>query len=100
MYEKLEKLHGSFLTGLVQKLKDAQPAFQQQSMERQCYVLKQILQLWSASSRQTADLTDVGLSGRTGTIRVNSRISGYSEVLLIHQSVTGLFEEAVDLLKI
>lgn len=100
LYEKLEKLHGRILSDLVKKLKEAQPAFQQQNMARQCYVLKQILRLWSASSRQTADLKDIGLTEQTGRIKVRSKISGYSEVHLIFQSVTGLFEEAVDLLKI
>lgn len=99
LWQKMEKLHGRLLKRLVNKLKNAQPAFQHLNIERQCYVLKQILQLWTESSSQTADLRDIGLSKDTGAISINSKISEYSEVTLFLQSVTGLFDEPVNLLK-
>jgi hypothetical protein len=49
-----------------------------------------------------ADLTDLGegYSKGSGESKLPKRISDYKEAVLINQSVTGLFESRIDLLKI
>ncbi len=63
----------------------------------QCEVLKEILNLYTFN-RSTADLRILGLGETIGTIKTSRTLSGYKKATLIHQSVTGLFEQVVNLL--
>lgn len=68
------------------------------TLENQCFVIKQILQTYQADA--AADLTLIGGFANTGKIRINKNITDAEEVILIHQSVTGLFRTETDLLKV
>lgn len=66
----------------------------------QCRILLQILNIFSNSAR-TANLEALGGSKSTGILRLSKNIGnsqGHS-LLLIHQSVTGVYEQEVDLLE-
>ena len=80
------------------KLLEGKDIFAGLSISRQCYVLAQILQLSGLVNK--ADLRDLGFSENTGTSKPNKNISRMSECKLILQSVTGLYEQEIDLLKI
>lgn len=80
------------------KLHDDKPRFVELSIREQCIVLLNILQL-SQRINKGADLTLIKESKQTGVTKVNSVIS-QKEFLLINKSVTGLFENSVDLTKI
>lgn len=67
------------------------------TVEEQCIVLNEILHLLQCKPI-TADLTLIGGSKAAGGIKINKMISKYSSAKLIHQSVTGLFEQEIDLL--
>ena len=44
-----------------------------------------------------ADLTSVGGSANAGSISVNKNTAGKSKLILVNQSVTGLFENRIEL---
>ena len=82
-----------------EKLENARDMFINLSMERQVYVIQQILQL-SKLSNMGADLTDIGQSKKTGVMGINKKINDRNEIILINQSPTGLFEKEIDPLKV
>lgn len=68
-------------------------------LEKQCFLISQIIH-WITSSTQSVNLKDIQGSEHAGTIKINKKISGCSEAVLIHQSVTGMYERKIDLLKV
>lgn len=71
--------------------------FEKLLCEEQCVVLNEILHLLQCKP-VSADLKKIGGSPRAGTMNINKFITGCKEAKLIHQSVTGLFEQEIDLL--
>lgn len=69
------------------------------SLEKQCFVIKQII-YWINSTTQNVNLKDMKGSEHAGTLVLNKKISECNEAVLIHQSVTGMYERKIDLLKI
>jgi len=70
------------------------------SAEDQCVVLSEMLKILHANV-MSGDLTKIGLAGKAGIVTTNSKISdikGVDSVTLIHQSITGLFEQQIELL--
>jgi CRISPR-associated endonuclease Csn1 len=82
-----------------EKLDKGVEAFRSLSVKKQIYVLLQILQL-SQLSNQGADLLEIGGEKKTGTSKLNKKITGKQQFKLINQSVTGLYENEIDLLTI
>lgn len=80
-------------------LKDGENRFLALEINDQCNVLLEILNLTSIGV-QPADLTAIGASKNTGKMKMNKKITGNSEVVLINRSVTGLYESQVDLLTV
>ena len=71
------------------------------SVDKQCAVLQQILYIMSCNV-QLGDLKEIGGAGQAGAVTSNNKlteIKGISRIELIHQSITGLYEQRVDLLK-
>lgn len=82
-----------------QKLKDYAETFCGQGFRDQCTALKGILDLFSTSISNVALKLPDG-QGCTGMLRLSKKlenVAGHSW-LLIHQSVTGVFEKQIDLL--
>ena len=69
------------------------------SIEKQCYVINQIIS-WINSKTQNVDLSDIKGSSHSGTMTLNKKISECSQFELIYQSVTGMYEKRTDLLKL
>lgn len=70
------------------------------SAEDQCVVLSEMLKILHANV-MSGDLSKIGLAGKAGIVTTNSKISdikGVDSVTLIHQSITGLFEQQIELL--
>lgn len=80
-------------------LRDGEDTFAQLDIAEQAECLYQILSL-SKIGKNSADLTKIGGSSRAGTMRFNKNISQLKECVLINQSVTGLYENRIDLLSI
>lgn len=82
-----------------EKLLEWREKFKNLTLDRQIYVLLQILQL-SQLTNQGADLSDIGGSKKTGTAKIGKNIYERKECKLINQSVTGLYENEIDLLTV
>lgn len=83
----------------VDKLKNKREIFEQLSVECQCIVLNEILHLFQCKPI-VADLSIIKEASSTGSIKKNKIISSSNNVIMVNQSVTGLFKQETDLLKI
>lgn len=73
--------------------------FKALTIEKQLYVLKQIL-LLSGSTNLGVDLSYLGYGKTLGKTRINKELSSCSEFVLIEKSATGLYSKEMDLLKV
>ena len=80
-------------------MKQAREKFIKLSLEKQSEVLYQELFLF-ACNVVTADLSLIGGSKYSGKTLISNKMTNYTEAKIIHQSITGLFENEVDLLKL
>lgn len=81
------------------KLLYGEDKFEKLEIETQIKILLEILKLTQIGLPE-ADLREIGGAKSTGTIKVGKKISGLHEIKLIHQSVTGIYEQQVDLLTV
>ena len=81
------------------KLRDWKEEFEGLSIDKQVYVLKQLIQL-SSNSNQGADLQYLGGASKTGVSLISKIINGYKEFKLISLSPTGLYKAEIDLLNL
>lgn len=70
------------------------------TVENQCMVLNEILHLLQCKPGSVANLLLLDAAKGAGKIQLNNVISKANQAILIHQSVTGLFEQTVDLLAV
>lgn len=82
------------------KLIGAAEKFKQLSCEEQCVVLSEILWLFRCKPNTMANLQLLGGSTKAGKIAINKVISNNDSVIIKNQSVTGLYEQTIDLLKL
>ena len=68
-------------------------------LETQVEVLINILKVFSFDNHGI-DLKYLGGASRSGVMVINKNISDRESIILINQSVTGLYESQVDLLKV
>jgi CRISPR-associated endonuclease Csn1 len=105
LYDELLYKHSSGIfkkrpNSISKILSEGRKKFEQLSIDRQIYVLTQILNLSLICNSATADLREIGGSAKSGVSAINKVITGYSDFTLINQSVTGVYEKEVDLLKV
>lgn len=104
LYKELEK---KFLCSVYknrpnpvgEKLVNGFERFVSLEINEQCKVLLSILSL-SMIGGNGADLSLIGGGSDTGKTLISKNISSANEILLINQSVTGLFENKIDLLTV
>ncbi len=104
IYEYLIAKHDNTIykyrpTNAVNKLVKCKAKFEEIVLEEQCIVIGQILQLFQCKYLG-ADLKLIGGGGRTGEIKVSKKLNLAKNVYMINQSVTGLYEQVIDLLTI
>ena len=75
-------------------IKKGKKKYSELSKESQCRVILQILQISSIGNLK-ADLSLIGGAAMMGNMRINKEITKNEKFLLIHQSVTGLFEDKI-----
>ncbi|MDU5106304.1 type II CRISPR RNA-guided endonuclease Cas9 [Clostridium sp.] len=83
----------------VKKLEDGRKIFMKLSLEEQCITLNEILNLMRCKPI-TANLKSIDGAVSAGKIQINKIITNNESVKIINQSITGLFKQEVDLLKI
>lgn len=97
----MQKLQGNPFVhnkwNIYRTLEGKEAVFAGLNMENQCYVVNQIL-MWITSSTQSVDLQLMRGSKHSGIMLMNKKISVAKEFVLIHQSVTGIYETKTDLL--
>ncbi len=88
-----------FFADLGKGLTEKKEIFEGLSVEEQCGVLKEIVNILHCNA-MVGDLKKIGITSK-GRIRIACNVSGngFDAVKLINQSVTGLYEYEVDLLK-
>ena len=72
--------------------------FEALSIADKCKTISEILHLFQCNATG-ANLSQVGGGARVGIMTVNNRISDLDTCKLVTQSITGLFEKEIDLLK-
>lgn len=97
--EKLKSdVYAKLLKNALSNLIDYSNVFYEMSLYSQCKLLLEILKLFKCD-RQLSDFSTLsGIKG-AGQIKFNKKISNLSSAYLINQSVTGLYEYKIDLLK-
>ncbi len=80
-------------------LENGREKFIERSIDEQIFILNEILKL-SQVINSGADLSKIGGSIKTGITMINKKISDFEEVKLICDSVTGIYQQEIDLLKI
>ncbi len=86
---------------LGQKFMKNNALFNNLTIENQCKLLIEILHILH-SNVMTGDLSYINEAKSAGKLTTNSKITdmkGVTSIMLINQSITGLFEQEVDLLK-
>ena len=83
----------------VEKLEEGRELFINLSLEEQCIVLNEILNLMRCKPI-TANLSSIKGARLAGNIQINNNITYNESVKIINQSITGLFKQEIDLLKI
>ena len=94
-----EGIYGKRPNSVGMKLKDWNDKFEALPIDKQVYVLKQILQL-SSNNNQGADLKDLGGAAKTGVALLNKIISVYKDFVLISLSPTGIYRSETNLLTV
>lgn len=85
---------------LGQKLLDSRDIFASLDIKKQCYIISELLKIMHANSRK-GDLQLINESKNSGTLTTNSTLSeigNVKSIKLINQSITGLYENEIDLL--
>lgn len=80
-------------------LEDGKIKFLECTIEEECIVLGEILHLFQCKPLK-ADLTLIGGTSNAGSVKSNKVISNYKSAKLVYQSVTGLYQQEINLLKI
>ena len=91
-------IYSSILISVFKVIEKNRMKFEKLSVLEQCKVLKQIIFAFRCNLIPS-DLRDINGSEKTGMLKMSRLISKHKKFMLIHQSVTGLFEKEVDLLK-
>ncbi len=85
---------------LVEILKDGEAKFKQERIEDKAKILSEILKLFDRKTN-LADLLKIGGSAKSGNCALNKNTLGKKllkgEVVLVNQSVTGIFEDRIKL---
>lgn len=104
LYEKLVKkysegVYSKRAHAVTESLAKAKNKFEMLSIKDQVRVLLEMVN-YSKDSVSKINLSKLGLSANAGECKINKEISVFEECKLINQSVTGLYENEIDLLTV
>lgn len=96
--DKLENtVYQVCLRAQAKTLSEKREIFIRLSLEDQCLTLCEILHIFQCQSG-LANLKKIGGGGQAGRIQINYNITGQKDISIIHQSVTGIYEQKINLL--
>lgn len=91
--EKLENtVYKIMLHGYIEKYRSGFELYEKLSLEKRAEALWQMLKIFQCTP-EMPDLTLIGGSKNQGAIRMGMDISGRESLAIIHQSVTGIYEQ-------
>ena len=99
MHKHKETIYAKRPNPVGDKLISGEERFEKLEIETQIKVLLEILKLTQIGLSK-ADLREIGESANTGVMLMSKNITKLQEIKLIHQSVTGIYEQQVDLLTV
>jgi CRISPR-associated endonuclease Csn1 len=104
MYDILTEKHDRAIfskkpNAIGEKLVEGKERFELLDIKEQLYTLHQIL-LISTIANVTIDLSEIGSNKSVGATSVGKVISEKNHLYLINQSITGIYEEVIDLLTV
>ena len=70
------------------------------SCEEQCILLNEVMWIMRCKAKMTADLRMLKGSSQGGKLAINKVISKCEKAIIKNQSITGLYEQTIDLLRI
>lgn len=95
--EKLEKtVYGKRLESQIATLSKGEETFRQLTKEEKCLALNEILHLFQCQSG-LANLSLIGGPQNAGILLLNNDISKLEHISIINQSVTGFYQQVIDL---
>ena len=89
-------LYGSRLEAQGETLKKGKKRFEDLSMEDRCSVLYELVRLFQCNSVK-ADLSSIGGAKGAELARLSKVIDKCESIFIIHSSITGLYEQLIDL---
>lgn len=89
-------LYGSRLEAQGETLKKGKKRFEDLSMEDKCSVLYELVRLFQCNSVK-ADLSSIGGAKGAELARLSKVIDKCESIFIIHSSITGLYEQIIDL---
>lgn len=95
--EKLNGVYKKRPSNQYQTLIECRERYRNSSMFIKVKAITQILKLLSCSNETKADLSMIGGSKNAGSMAINKNTFGSKKIVLVNQSVTGLFENRVEL---
>lgn len=101
LVEKLQnRVYGIKYAGVAKTLDLNKEQFTQLGLKEQCEALLMMLRLFSNSNASGANLKLLSMSTATGRLEISKNLSkeGAETITWINQSVTGVFEQEIDLL--
>ncbi len=94
-----ETIYKNVIGSQVGKLKEKKSVFESLSLETQVRVLYEILHFFQCN-KVLSNISSLELSKFAGMIKFSKNLSNWESGKIIHQSITGLFEQEVGLFKI
>ncbi len=92
-------IYGIKLSAQEKTLKEKREAFQNLSLEEQTLVLYEILHMFQCQS-VSANLKAIGGPGNAGILVMSNNITKCKQISIINQSLTGIYEQEIDLLRV
>ena len=96
-YKKLkDTIYNIRLSTQVKTLESGKEKFEKLSLLDKCLVIEEILHLFQCQS-SSANLGLIGGPASAGSLKISNNITNNSKVLLLNQSITGFYEQVIDL---
>ena len=96
-YKKLkDTVYNIRLSTQIKTLESGKEKFEKLSLLEKCLVIEEILHLFQCQS-VAANLSSVGGAAKAGILVLNNEISRCDKVEIINQSITGFYEQVIDL---
>ena len=92
-------VYGVRLSAQIATLTEKREVFESLTDEEKCMVLSEILHMFQCNS-SNANLKLINGPASAGGLKINNNIIKNKQVVIINQSVTGIYEQEVDLLKV